>query len=64
MLSLIKPLLDDGLTGKEQSVMIWLPLMIMGLVAMRGVCNFIADYFMAWVATVVMRLQQQVFTPI
>ena len=63
MLSLIKPLLDDGLTGKEQSVMIWLPLMIMGLVAMRGVCNFIADYFMAWVGnTVVMRLQQQVFS--
>ena len=63
MLSLIKPLLDEGLTGKEHSVMIWLPLMIMGLVAMRGVCNFISDYFMAWVGnTVVMRLQQKVFS--
>jgi subfamily B ATP-binding cassette protein MsbA len=63
MLSLIKPLLDDGLTGKEHSVMVWLPLMIMGLVAMRGICNFVSDYFMAWVGnTVVMRLQQQVFS--
>jgi lipid A export permease/ATP-binding protein MsbA len=63
MISLIKPLLDDGLNGKDHSAMLWLPVMIMGLVAMRGVCNFISDYFMAWVGnTVVMRLQRAVFS--
>lgn len=64
MISLIKPLLDDGLSGKDPSAMLWLPFMIMGLVALRGVCNFTSDYFMAWVGnTVVMRLQRTVFFP-
>lgn len=63
MLSLIKPLLDEGLSGKQNSVMLWLPIMIMILVALRGVCNFTSDYFMAWVGnTVVMRLQRAVFS--
>ncbi|ACQ93833.1 lipid A ABC exporter, fused ATPase and inner membrane subunits MsbA [Tolumonas auensis DSM 9187] len=63
MISLIKPLLDDGLSGKDPSAMLWLPFMIMGLVALRGVCNFTSDYFMAWVGnTVVMRLQRTVFS--
>ncbi len=63
MLSLIKPLLDEGLSGKQHSVMLWLPIMIMILVALRGVSNFTSDYFMAWVGnTVVMRLQRSVFS--
>ncbi len=63
MLSLIKPLLDEGLSGKQNSVMLWLPIMIMILVALRGICNFTSDYFMAWVGnTVVMRLQRAVFS--
>lgn len=60
--SAIKPLIDDGLSGKNPGVMHWMPFFIIGIVTLRGICNFISDYFMAWVGnSVVMRLQQTVF---
>ena len=59
----IQPLIDDGLSGKDPSVLAWMPWFVIGIVALRGICNFLSDYFMSWVGThVVMRLQREVFS--
>ena len=60
--SSIKPLIDDGLSGKDPRVLFWMPFFVIGIVALRGICNFISDFFMAWVGNhVVMSLQRGVF---
>lgn len=39
-----------------------MPFFVLGIVALRGVANFLSNYCMAWVGNhVVIRLQQQVF---
>ncbi|WP_417616941.1 lipid A ABC transporter ATP-binding protein/permease MsbA [Oceanisphaera sp.] len=59
----IKPLIDDGLTGQDPAVLKWMPLFVIGIVFLRGVCTFLSGFFMAWVGNhVVMALQQQVFS--
>ena len=58
----IKPLIDDGLTGHDPAVMKWMPLFVVGIVFLRGVCTFLSSFCMAWVGNhVVMALQQEVF---
>ncbi|MGL5948779.1 MAG: lipid A ABC transporter ATP-binding protein/permease MsbA [Aeromonas sp.] len=58
----IKPLIDQGINGNDASVLKWMPIFVLGIVALRGVANFLSTYCMAWVGNhVVMRLQQQVF---
>ena len=59
----IKPLIDDGLTGHDPAVMKWMPLFVVGIVFLRGVCTFLSSFCMAWVGNhVVMALQQEVFS--
>ncbi|MGU5557755.1 lipid A ABC transporter ATP-binding protein/permease MsbA [Aeromonas caviae] len=59
----IKPLIDQGLNGNDSSVLKWMPLFVLGIVALRGCAAFLSNYCMAWVGNhVVMRLQQQVFS--
>ena len=59
----IQPLIDDGLSGKNPSVLFWMAFIVMGLVCVRGISAFLSDYFMSWVGShVVMKLQRQVFT--
>ncbi len=58
----IKPLIDQGINGNDPTVLKWMPFFVLGIVALRGVANFLSNYCMAWVGNhVVMRLQQQVF---
>ncbi|ALP41490.1 lipid A ABC transporter ATP-binding protein/permease MsbA [Aeromonas schubertii] len=58
----IKPLIDEGINGSDPSVLKWMPFFVLGIVALRGLANFLSNYCMAWVGNhVVMRLQQQVF---
>ncbi|GGB42796.1 lipid A export ATP-binding/permease protein MsbA [Oceanisphaera marina] len=58
----IKPLIDDGLTGQDPAVLKWMPVFVMGIVFLRGVCTFLSGFCMAWVGNhVVMALQQEVF---
>ncbi|MFQ1887643.1 lipid A ABC transporter ATP-binding protein/permease MsbA [Aeromonas veronii] len=58
----IKPLIDQGINGNDSTVLKWMPFFVLGIVALRGVANFLSNYCMAWVGNhVVMRLQQQVF---
>lgn len=58
----IKPLMDKGLTGEDASVLTFMPLFVILIVAARGVAAFLSSYCMAWVGNhVVMKLQRQLF---
>lgn len=58
----VKPLIDDGITGKDPNVLRWMPIIVMVIILLRGLFSFIANYCMAWVGNhVVMRLQSDVF---
>lgn len=58
----IKPLLDEGLTGNDPSVLKFMPIFVVLIVAARGVASFVSSYCMAWVGNnVVMKLQRQLF---
>ena len=47
---IMKPLLDDGFSGAKPSYMWSIPLAVVGLIMLRGICNFFSDYLLAWVA--------------
>ena len=46
----MKPLLDEGFTGGKPSYIWIVPLTIVGLILLRGVCNFFSDYLLSWAA--------------
>lgn len=46
----MKPLLDEGVSGAKPGYVWQIPLAIVGLVLLRGVCAFFSDYLLAWVA--------------
>lgn len=46
----MKPLIDGGLSGAKPSYVWQVPLAIVLLVMLRGVCSFVSDYLLAWVA--------------
>ena len=46
----MKPLLDDGLTGAKPDYVWQVPLAIVALILLRGICSFVSDYLLAWVA--------------
>ncbi len=46
----MKPLLDEGFSGAKPEYVWQVPLAIIGLILLRGVCNFFSDYLLAWVA--------------
>lgn len=62
MLSLLKPLLDEGFGKANLSILRWMPLVVMGLMVVRGVTNFISSYCIAWVSgKVVMTMRRRLF---
>ncbi len=40
MLSLLKPLLDDGFGKTDRSVLLWMPLVVIGLMVLRGITSY------------------------
>ena len=46
----MKPLLDDGITGAKPDYVWQVPLAIVTLILLRGICSFVSDYLLAWVA--------------
>nr|VXZ86532.1 Lipid A export ATP-binding/permease protein MsbA [Klebsiella pneumoniae] len=44
MLSLLKPLLDDGFGKTDRSVLLWMPLVVIGLMVLRGITSYISSY--------------------
>ena len=47
---IMKPLLDDGFSGAKPSYMWSIPLAVVALILLRGLCSFASDYLLAWVA--------------
>ncbi|MFP1907275.1 lipid A ABC transporter ATP-binding protein/permease MsbA [Lonsdalea quercina] len=65
MLSLLKPLLDDGFGKADRNVLVWMPLAIIGLMVMRGISSYISSYCVAWVSgKVVMNMRRRLFSHI
>ncbi|WP_034913809.1 MULTISPECIES: lipid A ABC transporter ATP-binding protein/permease MsbA [Erwinia] len=63
MLSLLKPLLDDGFGKADSSVLIWMPLAVIGLMLIRGVTSYISSYCISWVSgNVVMTMRRRLFS--
>ena len=48
--AIMKPLLDKGFTGKP-SFSLWLvPVAIIGMFMLRGICTFTTNYMLSWVS--------------
>lgn len=52
---LMKPLIDDGFSGTKPYYVWALPLVLVGLFVLRGLCAYLSNYLMAWVANNVLR---------
>lgn len=58
----LQPLLDNGLTGQDPSILKMMPYFVVVVIAFRGLFAFQSSYCMAWVGNnVVMKLQRQLF---
>ena len=63
MLSLLKPLLDDGFGKTESSVLKWMPLVVIGLMVLRGITSYVSSYCISWVSgKVVMHMRRRLFS--
>ncbi|MBK5144789.1 lipid A ABC transporter ATP-binding protein/permease MsbA [Budviciaceae bacterium BWR-B9] len=62
MLSLLKPLLDDGFGKTGSRVLVWMPLVVLGLMVMRGITSYVSTYCLSWVSgKVVMTVRRRLF---
>jgi len=62
LLNILQPLVDEGFTTETTSFLKWMPLFVVGMITIRGLCAFVSTYCMAQTGnTVVMRLQRQLF---
>ncbi|HAE79078.1 lipid A ABC transporter ATP-binding protein/permease MsbA [Morganella morganii] len=62
MLSLLKPLLDEGFGTAESDFLRIMPLIILGLMLLRGISSFVSSYCLSWVSgKVVMTMRRNLF---
>ncbi len=62
MISLLKPLLDEGFGSAESNFLRVLPLIIFVMIIIRGISGFVSDYCLSWVSgNVVMQIRRKVF---
>ncbi|MDE1513596.1 MULTISPECIES: lipid A ABC transporter ATP-binding protein/permease MsbA [Vibrio] len=62
MISLLKPLLDEGFGDAESTFLRILPFMILGLMFVRGLSSFASAYCLSWVSgNVVMQMRRGLF---
>lgn len=62
MISLLKPLLDEGFDKADNDVLKWLPFAVLGLMIVRGSSGFVSTYCVSWVSgKVVMKMRQRLF---
>ncbi|UDG81135.1 Lipid A export ATP-binding/permease protein MsbA [Candidatus Hartigia pinicola] len=63
MISLLKPLLDEGFEKADNDVLKWLPLALLSLMIMRGLSSFVSTYCISWVSgKVVMSMRCKLFS--
>lgn len=59
---IMQPLLDDGFSGQKPSYMWSIPLAVIGLMLVRGLCSFASTYLLAWVANnMLLGLRKEMF---
>ncbi|EMR9626438.1 TPA: lipid A ABC transporter ATP-binding protein/permease MsbA [Vibrio parahaemolyticus] len=62
MISLLKPLLDEGFGNADSDFLRTLPLIVFAMMFVRGVSGFISAYCLSWVSgNVVMKIRRMVF---
>lgn len=62
MLSLLKPLLDEGFGTADNDFLRIMPLIILGLMLLRGISSFVSGYSLSWVSgKVVMTMRRNLF---
>lgn len=62
MLSLLKPLLDEGFGTADNDFLRIMPLIILGLMLLRGISSFVTGYCLSWVSgKVVMTMRRNLF---
>ncbi|ACY85007.1 lipid A ABC transporter ATP-binding protein/permease MsbA [Edwardsiella piscicida] len=63
MLSLLKPLLDDGFGKAGSDILKWMPFAVIGLMVLRGLSGFVSSYCVSWVSgKVVMNMRRGLFS--
>ncbi len=59
---IMKPLLDDGFSGGKPSYVWSIPLAVVGLMLLRGLCSYASSYLLAWVANnMLLGLRKEMF---
>ena len=59
---IMKPLLDDGFSGAKPSYIWFIPLSVVALMLVRGLCSFASNYLLAWVANnMLLGLRKEMF---
>ncbi len=59
---IMKPLLDEGFSGSKPSYIWSIPLAVVGLMFLRGVCSYGSTYLLAWVANnMLLSLRKEMF---
>ncbi|HEV2614270.1 MAG TPA: lipid A export permease/ATP-binding protein MsbA [Gammaproteobacteria bacterium] len=59
---LIRPLLDQGFIAHNARFIRWLPLLLIGVFALRTAASFVSNYYMSWTGrTVVTKFRQDLF---
>lgn len=62
LISLTKPLLDNGLMEKNYSLLIIIAISIIGLIAFRGLSNYASTYCLSWLSgKVITKFRQMIF---
>ncbi|WP_282063968.1 lipid A ABC transporter ATP-binding protein/permease MsbA [Vibrio rotiferianus] len=62
MISLLKPLLDEGFGNAESDFLRTLPFIVLAMMFVRGVSGFVSTYCLSWVSgNVVMQVRRMVF---
>lgn len=62
MVSLLKPLLDEGFGDAESNFLRILPFIIFGMMVVRGLSGFVSTYCLSWVSgNVVMKMRRAIF---
>ncbi|MGB3289242.1 MAG: lipid A export permease/ATP-binding protein MsbA [Burkholderiaceae bacterium] len=60
---IMKPLLDDGFSGSKPSYIWSIPLAVVGLMLLRGICSYASTYLLAWVANnMLLGLRKEMFS--
>ncbi|MEZ8205135.1 lipid A ABC transporter ATP-binding protein/permease MsbA [Vibrio splendidus] len=63
MISLLKPLLDEGFGNAESDFLRTLPIIIFFMMFVRGVSGFVSTYCLSWVSgNVVMEIRRKIFS--